>query len=239
MKKQLKRYIFFMLAGLWLVCGSASFARAACDMHEVLQQQRFEENLAIKQHAIKQCLNAGGQASDLDKNGFSTLSTSIVLSDFEAVYILLDTGVDPNIKNADGARPMHALVQRGTLPWPIWKRLAELLIASGADVNATDNDGDTALHYAALQETGADRIQFLLDHEGDPNITNRRGQTPLFSTLQGECKSGPGLTLLKGGARLDAMSEFWVDMLLDVSAMLCAEEDEREFASRLQAGNAD
>lgn len=235
MKKFLQRNGFLMLAGLWLCCGSVSFA-GACDIHAVLQQQRFEENLAIKRHAIKQCLDTGGQASDLDKNGFSTLFTSIVLSDFEAFHMLLGAGVDPNMKNADGARPLHALTQRDSLPWPIWKRLAELLVTSGADVNATDNDGDTALHYAALLETGVDRVQFLLDHAGDPNITNHRGQTPLFSTLQGECKSGPGLALLNGGARLDAMNEFWVDMLLDVSTMLCsAEGDKQKFASRLRA----
>ena len=238
MANLLKRYRAFMLAGFCLITG-LNFAHA-CDIHSVLEQQRFEDNLQIKQRAIRQCLAEGARISDLDDNGFSILSVSIILSDFEALHFLLQADVDPDLQDADGRRPLQTLVQRDTLNWSLWKSLAERLIASGAEINATDQNGDTALHYAALLESGTDRVRFLLDHAADPNIANQRGQTPLFSTLQGGCQSGPGLALLNGGARLDAMDEFWVDMLLDVSAMLCsAEGSDRVFASRLRASVAD
>jgi ankyrin repeat protein len=54
----------------------------------------------------------------------------------------------------------------------------KLLVASGADVNAVNDRGDTALHGAAAR--GADQIiQFLADHGAKLNIRNKQERTPL------------------------------------------------------------
>ena len=57
----------------------------------------------------------------------------------EAVKQHLADGVDVNMKDEEGATPLHH---------PLHKEIAELLIAKGADVNAQLNDGITPLDFA-------------------------------------------------------------------------------------------
>lgn len=54
----------------------------------------------------------------------------------------------------------------------------EALIALGAEVNAKDNDGATALHRAAQRGT-TEAVQYLLRVGADRTATNDKGQTPL------------------------------------------------------------
>ena len=64
-------------------------------------------------------------------------------------------------------------------------------VALGADVNASNQAGDTALHTAASQ--GYDTvIQFLAAHNADVNVKNKRGQTPLAALLGGGGRGGRG-----------------------------------------------
>ena len=58
------------------------------------------------------------------------------------------------------------------------------VVLAGADVNAANQAGDTALHTAAAQ--GYDTvIQFLADHEAQVNVKNKAGRTPLGTLLAG------------------------------------------------------
>lgn len=65
--------------------------------------------------------------------------------------------------------PLHMAAQDGLT------ELVRLMIAKGARVNARDNAGNTALHYAP----GADIAQFLLSNGADVNVKSRSGSTPL------------------------------------------------------------
>ena len=57
-------------------------------------------------------------------------------------------------------------------------------VGLGADVNAANQAGDTALHSAAA--SGYDTVvQFLADHGAQLNVKNKRGQTALAALLSG------------------------------------------------------
>ena len=56
--------------------------------------------------------------------------------------------------------------------------VVSLAIELGADVNAANDGGDTALHAAASQGMNT-VIELLMDRGGDVNAENRRGQTPV------------------------------------------------------------
>ena len=60
--------------------------------------------------------------------------------------------------------------------------LAELLIASGADVNSRDEDGNTPLHTAAIHDN-LPMLKLLASHDADLKSTNTRGQTPLYYAI--------------------------------------------------------
>jgi uncharacterized protein len=54
----------------------------------------------------------------------------------------------------------------------------KLCLDAGADVNATDLQGDTALHGAA--QKGYDQVvQFLVDHGAKLDVKDKKGRTPL------------------------------------------------------------
>jgi ankyrin repeat protein len=59
----------------------------------------------------------------------------------------------------------------------------KLAVEQGVDVNAADEYGNTALHYAA--ENNSDGlIQFLVDQGAQINAKNQKGQTPLTRVLR-------------------------------------------------------
>lgn len=57
----------------------------------------------------------------------------------------------------------------------------ESLLSSGADVNSKENrDYSTPLHLAATREKAeTELVEFLVNHGGEINATDRYGRTPL------------------------------------------------------------
>jgi poly(3-hydroxybutyrate) depolymerase len=85
-------------------------------------------------------------------------------------------GVDVNAKFKDGWTPLHMAAEGGH------REIVDLLIAKGADINATAGAGDgvgwTPLHEAA--EEGHKKVVELLILKGaDINVKNGDGRTPL------------------------------------------------------------
>jgi ankyrin repeat protein len=61
----------------------------------------------------------------------------------------------------------------------------KLVLELGADVNAANNAGDTALHAAAYKGFGS-VVQLLVDKGGDMNAKNKRGKTPQLCYERGK-----------------------------------------------------
>jgi hypothetical protein len=59
----------------------------------------------------------------------------------------------------------------------------QAFLAKGADLEARDRDGDTALHLAAIQASPA-VIAALITAGADPNVRSTDGQTPLFHAAE-------------------------------------------------------
>jgi ankyrin repeat protein len=85
----------------------------------------------------------------------------------EVVRMLLNASADPNIADNKGMTPLIANA------WDL--KIAQMLIAHGANVNARASDGFTALLNAGTVEL----TRFLLEHGADPFAKTDRGQTAL------------------------------------------------------------
>jgi ankyrin repeat protein len=96
----------------------------------------------------------------------------------EIVRILTAAGADPRLTANDGSTPLIASIGRNEArALEIVKYLAE----RGANVNAADESGNTALHKAAAN--GFDRlVQLLADSGATLDARNALGQTPLMLT---------------------------------------------------------
>lgn len=115
------------------------------------------------------------------------------------------------------------------------------LIADGADVNAANATGMTALDYAAgatpivnqVFRGSADAVKLLLQHNADPNGAARSGFTPLmFATVNGNLDSVRAL--LHAGADVNA-----VDRHGDTAVHLAVDYDNVDIAQTLVAAGAD
>lgn len=79
-----------------------------------------------------------------------------------------------HVKDASGYTPLHYAARRCG-----WEELAVLLVARGAEVNATNNDGETPLHLAADNSAGTEQSRLLIAKGAAINATDNKGDTPL------------------------------------------------------------
>src|SRR5262249_50621554 len=99
-------------------------------------------------------------------------------------------GADPNEGTFGGLPPLLLAAVRQDVD------VVRAMLARGADLNARDRSGSTALMWAAFNETGdATIVQELLARGADPAATNaagataldwaaRRGETPAVAALR-------------------------------------------------------
>ena len=97
----------------------------------------------------------------------------------EVKRLVIDCGLDPNIKDNSGWTPLHYAAEGGHLD------VVKLLLERGADPNVKDKAGDTPLHNAA-KKCHVDVAGVLLDYGADPTIRDNEGRTPL--EIGSECE---------------------------------------------------
>jgi len=105
--------------------------------------------------------------------------------DYDKVKYFVEKGIDLNpasqksplqvIANANMRVPHEEYAPEGSLC-----KIAELLIANGADVNFQDNGYGAPLLIAA-RSRHYDLIKLLLKYSVDVNVENEFGETPLFT----------------------------------------------------------
>lgn len=95
--------------------------------------------------AIKRYIEEGGNINALD-NGFqlSAMSWGALHGQTEVVQLLIENGVEVNIKNGDGATPLHSAAFLGRVD------VAKLLLENGADIKARNNDGATPVDVLSV-----------------------------------------------------------------------------------------
>jgi ankyrin repeat protein len=111
--------------------------------------------------------------------------------DAAAIEALLAKGSDPKIPTKFGITPLMAAAGLGTKEEDTTARKKteaeaissiKLCLDAGADVNAADNQGQTALHGAA--QKGWDQVvQFLVDHGAKLDVKDKKGRTPLDAAM--------------------------------------------------------
>ena len=112
-------------------------------------------------------------------------------ADVPYMQLLLELGADPHIANVDNCTPLivacgigvgSAAANEVAGEEPEVLEAAKLLLKLGADVNAVDANGETAMHGAALKNLPS-VVQFLADNGAKVEVWNRKnefGSTPLM-----------------------------------------------------------
>jgi len=134
------------------------------------------------------CQSRGAEAP-----GDTPLHQAARTGDLASLRSLLDSGADPNQRDANGERPLLVAVAAGQLD------AARMLIAAGAKPNLPSSSGRTPLIEASL----GGRIEFvrlLLSAGADPNIGERGAGTPL-EAAEREGHTEIAALLRRSGAR--------------------------------------
>ena len=111
-------------------------------------------------------------------------------ADLPLMGLLIELNADPLLPNADNVTPLLAAAGVGVLANGEETAGTEdeaieairLLLECGADINAVEDDNNSAMHGAAYK-SWTRLVQFLADHGADINVWNRknkRGWTPLM-----------------------------------------------------------
>lgn len=107
--------------------------------------------------------------------GMTPLHYAASLNRPEAVYLLLKSGVSPDVVVANNSTtPLHWAADANS------EDALRLLLGNGADVNARAKNGLTPLHLAA-RKGAVECVGRLLSAHADPNAADTAGNTPLHA----------------------------------------------------------
>lgn len=132
--------------------------------------------------------NSGGL--QLNKTAATPFLLASETADVPLMRLLIELGADPLLTNADHCTPLLAAAGVGVLGNGDEVAATEdesieavqLLLELGADINAVDDLGQTAMHGAAFK-SWARLVKFLADHGADVHVWNKQNSrkwTPLM-----------------------------------------------------------
>eukprot|EP01098_Paradermamoeba_levis_P010768 TRINITY_DN4539_c0_g1_i1.p1 TRINITY_DN4539_c0_g1~~TRINITY_DN4539_c0_g1_i1.p1 ORF type:complete len:459 (-),score=162.22 TRINITY_DN4539_c0_g1_i1:94-1470(-) len=108
-----------------------------------------------------------------NKEGLTPLHFAAGHANMNIIDDLVKNGANPNAKDKKGNTPIFMASSSSSALNAI-----NLLLKSGADINATNDDDDTLLHWAA-REGDQQLTRFLLEKGANPNLLNKHEESPL------------------------------------------------------------
>lgn len=109
----------------------------------------------------------------INSNGDSFLHIAVNSDKKTVVKYLLESGVNPNMQDADGITPIFDCVGKNPDI-----DMARILLEGGANPNIADNNGRTPMHEAS---SGGPKqiVEIMLQHGGCAGVVNINNETPL------------------------------------------------------------
>lgn len=113
------------------------------------------------------------RATAFSSDGFTALHYAAFFGKADVAHVLIESGarVDAYTQNAFANQPLHAAAAGRHL------EVCRILLAAGADVNATQHGGYTPLHEAA-QHGDVELAELFLSAGADPSARQDDGRTP-------------------------------------------------------------
>lgn len=214
---------------LGIACLVALLATTSCRKHSSLPAAAEEGRVAVER-----ALDTDHAAlEERGAHAWTALHAAANRGDADVVLLLLSRGAQASARGDDGATPLHLAARRGhaavvfllarthaeletrsgpTDRTPLHdavqtgdRETVETLLRAGADANAKDSFGRTALHFAATSDTF--RTSFvtpaLLAAGADPLVHDRRGFSALHAAAQANNATLASLLLEKAPDTLE------------------------------------
>ena len=125
--------------------------------------------------AVRALLKRGAEFPQASRFGSTALHYAASARSPDCIRPLLEAGADPNVRNTRLLEtPVHVATLRHDNPEGFLAPLLEY----GADVDAQDHEGSSALAFA-VQANHARSLKFLLDHGADADVPDDSGISPI------------------------------------------------------------
>jgi ankyrin repeat protein len=124
-------------------------------------------------------IDRGSPLNTMDVSGRTTVLHAVDSHDDDALRMVLEAGADPNPRLPKGlfrSSPLTAATFGGLVA------MIKLLLKYGAEVDACNPEGRTALHTAASMQN-VECAKILLDHGADMGCISSNGRSPLTTAV--------------------------------------------------------
>jgi ankyrin repeat protein len=164
----------------------------AIDLIKVLLARGADPNQRLKAPLFQRHHTGGDRALGEGSTPFMRAAKS---GDVVVMTLLIDAGADPKLTQPNQA---NALMLAAGMGWrdgspaaPSYDQGSEqdaieaikLCMTLGLDINATTNNGETALHAAVTGRGAESIVRFLVDSGADLTAKNKQGRTPLDAAV--------------------------------------------------------
>lgn len=184
-------------------------------------------------NVVFELIQAGAKIAPKTSAGYTPLFLAINEGDFESAKMLIEAGA--SLEKNQGKYPgvlTHAVVSPeyfhggGKLVWGERNlEMVKYLVQKGADINGTNEAGQTALHFAANHNASA-IANWLLKHGADVNTQEKAtGSTPLFNAL---CHPKMVSLLISAGADVNALDNQGQTPLDEAESFFADTEEKRK-----------
>lgn len=146
----------------------------------------FAKDIAIIKLLLKESIDVNDQNKGVEKS-LHTLHTYYSNKNsgslLDIARFLLDQDASPDIQDKNGYNALHTLYiysgENGTsITSDVVKEFTQLLLKQKVDVNASDYEGRTPLHYA-IHENDIDMVKILIEAGSNSNHRDASGCIPL------------------------------------------------------------
>ena len=173
-------------------------------------------------------LNHNADVNSLNSDQQTPLHVAVDKGEEAIIHNLLLKKADPSLKDLIGNTSLHlALHIKDTMSGFIkaggsviidhWSSVpasyqpcnietVQAIIEHGADVNAVNNRGQTALWFACC-DGRMELVKVLLDKKADPNIADKNEESCLHAAIHGICSSETVQGLIDHGANVNAVNK--------------------------------
>lgn len=148
----------------WLLARGADLQAVNSEGFNLYQMAATSDNIGLLKFIAAQ----GVDPHHINQKKVTALHCAAASDRVKVATYLLEQGFDPNAVTADGITPMMQTSD---------PEVMQLLLQHGADIHARDNNGRTALHYAAEDEH-ISLYSALIKEGADPNAKDNNGKTP-------------------------------------------------------------
>ncbi|XP_023313583.1 ankyrin-3-like [Trichogramma pretiosum] len=153
-------------------------------LHVICKKDKFNDHILVKMlFEVSDAIHKTVRVDAQDNLGNSPLHLALTDGYKKMIVeLLLRSGANPNLTNAEGLTPLHIICKRDER---VDHGMADILFKISREkhqmvqVDAQDKTGQTPLHYAVSHDCKKQIVQLLLENGANPNLSNSEGSTPL------------------------------------------------------------